>query len=94
MWGAVLEYIKSTGDASYSTIVVNALTLASYGTVGSFLGTNEILANTIEGKVRTLPLTISGMMIFFGGLLPQQQQWSFLVQMRQCQVESQSRPWH
>jgi hypothetical protein len=51
MWGAVMEYMKTSGDSGYATTIVNALTLASYGTVGSFLGTSEALAVTIEGKV-------------------------------------------
>lgn len=43
--------MKTTGDLTYATAVVNALTLGSYGTVGSFLGTDETLAVTLEGKV-------------------------------------------
>lgn len=50
MWGAISEYMRTTGDVKYATEMVNALTLGSYGTTGSFLGTNEVLATTIEGK--------------------------------------------
>ena len=50
MWGAVMEYIKVTGDATHANTVVNALTEASYRKVGSFLGTSEALAVTVEGK--------------------------------------------
>jgi hypothetical protein len=50
MWGAVMEYIKVTGDATYANTVVNGLTEGSFRKVGSFLGTNEALAVTVEGK--------------------------------------------
>lgn len=50
MWGVLSEYMKTTGDLTHATTVVNALTLASYGEVGSFLGTNEVIAITLEGK--------------------------------------------
>merc|ERR1719215_791118 len=49
MWGVLSEYMKTTGDLTHATTVVNALTLASYGEVGSFLGTNEVIAITLEG---------------------------------------------
>ncbi|KAJ3310962.1 hydrolase 76 protein [Boothiomyces sp. JEL0838] len=41
MWGAMMEYIKTSGNATFSTTVVNALTLASEGAVGSFLTADE-----------------------------------------------------
>jgi Glycosyl hydrolase family 76 len=50
MWGAVMEYIKVTGDATHANTVVNGLTEASFRKVGSFLGTSEALAITVEGK--------------------------------------------
>ncbi|KAJ3302832.1 hydrolase 76 protein [Kappamyces sp. JEL0829] len=55
MWGAMLEYMKTTQgsdspDLSFATTVVNGLTLSSFGTVGSFLGKNQITAETLEGK--------------------------------------------
>lgn len=43
--------MKTTGDLTFATTVVNAMTLGAYGTVGSFLGTDESLAVTLEGKV-------------------------------------------
>ncbi|KAJ3270152.1 hydrolase 76 protein [Terramyces sp. JEL0728] len=41
MWGAMMEFIKTSGNSTFSTTVVNALTLASEGSVGSFLTSNE-----------------------------------------------------
>ncbi|KAJ3320193.1 hydrolase 76 protein [Boothiomyces sp. JEL0866] len=41
MWGAMMEYIKTSGNDTFSRTVVNALTLASEGTVGSFLTSDE-----------------------------------------------------
>jgi len=50
MWGVMMEYMKTTGDLTHITSSVNAMTLGSFGTVGSFLGTDEVLAITLEGK--------------------------------------------
>jgi mannan endo-1,6-alpha-mannosidase len=50
MWGAMMEYIKTTGDATYSTTIVNALTEASYGKVSNFLGNSPKFAETVDGK--------------------------------------------
>lgn len=38
MWGALMEYIKTTGDATHATTISQALTLASFGKTASFLG--------------------------------------------------------
>ncbi|KAI8893358.1 glycoside hydrolase [Globomyces pollinis-pini] len=43
MWGAMMEYQRYTGDDQYKTTVTNALTLASYGKIASFLGSDRNL---------------------------------------------------
>ncbi|KAJ3321147.1 hydrolase 76 protein [Boothiomyces sp. JEL0866] len=40
-WGTLMDYTKITADPQYSTTVVNAITLASYGRVASFLGIDK-----------------------------------------------------
>jgi mannan endo-1,6-alpha-mannosidase len=37
----MMEYIKTSGDNTYATETVNAITAGSYGTVGDFLGSNS-----------------------------------------------------
>ncbi|KAI8893311.1 glycoside hydrolase, partial [Globomyces pollinis-pini] len=50
MWGMMMEYQKLTGDDQYKTTVTNGLTLASSGTIGSFLGKNRATSISIKGK--------------------------------------------
>lgn len=50
MWGAIMEHTKATGYDKNLQTTVNAITMASYGPVASFLGTNVISAATLEGK--------------------------------------------
>ena len=50
MWGAIMEYIRLTGDTTYSETVSQALVLASEGQTASFLGKIPTLAETLEGK--------------------------------------------
>jgi mannan endo-1,6-alpha-mannosidase len=39
--GLMMEYIKTSGDNTYATETVNAITAGSYGTVGNFLGSDR-----------------------------------------------------
>ena len=50
MWGAVLEYSRVFQDPQFASIASPALALASSGKVGSFLGSNKMFANTLQGK--------------------------------------------
>ena len=50
MWGAVMEYIRLTGDTTYTETISQALVLASEGQTASFLGRIPTLAETLEGK--------------------------------------------
>ncbi|KAJ3257126.1 hydrolase 76 protein [Boothiomyces macroporosus] len=49
MWGAMMEYMRATGDNQYTTTVVNGLTLGSSGKIGSFLGANKVI-NGLAGR--------------------------------------------
>jgi mannan endo-1,6-alpha-mannosidase len=50
MWGVVMEYIKITGDETYASTVVNALTEASSFKTSNFLGNNPAFEETVAGK--------------------------------------------
>ena len=41
MWSALMDYSAMTGDSQHLNTIVPALTLASFKTVGSFLGPNK-----------------------------------------------------
>jgi mannan endo-1,6-alpha-mannosidase len=76
MWGALMEYIKTTGDATFATPIVNALTEASFGTVSSFLGAQPTFAETIEGKWNddilwwALPVVTAGEVFTANAVMP------------------------
>ncbi|KAI8908020.1 glycoside hydrolase [Gorgonomyces haynaldii] len=49
-WGTLLDYAKTFQDNSLSSDIAGALSLASYGPVGSFLGALSAVAATLQGK--------------------------------------------
>jgi hypothetical protein len=49
-WGAMMDYVQNTGDQTHATTVVNAITMASYNGVGSFLGRIKAISEGVEGK--------------------------------------------
>ncbi|KAJ3320317.1 hydrolase 76 protein [Boothiomyces sp. JEL0866] len=40
-WSSLMDYTQITGDTQFGNNIVNAVTLASYGKVGSFLGSDK-----------------------------------------------------
>ncbi|KAI8897453.1 glycosyl hydrolase family 76-domain-containing protein [Globomyces pollinis-pini] len=50
MWGLMLDYIRLSGNHTYGNTIVNGLTKASFGPIGSFLGSIPKLSETLEGK--------------------------------------------
>jgi mannan endo-1,6-alpha-mannosidase len=50
MWGAMFEYMKTLGDQQYVETISQALVLASFGEIASFLGAIPTLAETLQGK--------------------------------------------
>ncbi|KAJ3253662.1 hydrolase 76 protein [Boothiomyces macroporosus] len=48
--GAMLEYVKVSGDNSYIDKISNAIQLAGAGTTGSFLGVSSTVSETIGGR--------------------------------------------
>ena len=61
MWGSLMEYIKTSGNSTFATTVVNALTLASEGTVGSFLtkGIFIVIIGFININILGIPTLIN-----------------------------------
>ncbi|KAI8908021.1 glycoside hydrolase [Gorgonomyces haynaldii] len=49
-WGTIFEYARVFKDNSFGNDVANALSLASYGQTGSFLGALGAVAATLQGK--------------------------------------------
>ena len=49
-WGALLDYARTFNDNQFGNDVGTALGLASFGSVGSFLGSNAAIAATLQGK--------------------------------------------
>jgi hypothetical protein len=50
MWGAMIDYSRAFSDSKHAEMTAKALSLASYGTIGSFLGPSSILSATLLGK--------------------------------------------
>lgn len=50
MWGAINEYSRTFTNSDFLNITAKALSLASHGSIGSFLGPSSELAATLQGK--------------------------------------------
>ncbi|KAJ2993756.1 hydrolase 76 protein [Globomyces sp. JEL0801] len=48
-WGVMMDYVQATGDQTYSTLIVNAITLASDRKSSNFLGSSPAFAETWLG---------------------------------------------
>ncbi|KAJ3270409.1 hydrolase 76 protein [Terramyces sp. JEL0728] len=48
-WGSLMDYAEITGDTQFINTIVNSVTLASYGKVGSFLGPDKQFSEVFHG---------------------------------------------
>ncbi|KAJ3270127.1 hydrolase 76 protein [Terramyces sp. JEL0728] len=97
MWGAMLEYIKVSGDNSFIGKISNAIQLSGSGTTGSFLGISSTVSETIGGRWNDDILwwaiaCATGSEIYGGNAIPDGVSFQSLTQTTYNQVWSQWDP--